>query len=739
LIDVNQSGVAGDAGKAARRDEGSPIDQNDAAMAGRSDQTIKRRLRGTRPAAPALRCGRRAPDPCVNLPEGAPHGRCRPVAGRGPGPVLRCKKGGWHDDCIEFDMAAIRREERRAQSKRDNHLQRSRHAMKFPVPHDVKAKIIPGTEGWERMYPYQYQFVTDDAQRNQYEKDTFWFYDGLHYPEPLYPFDTIWDEAWYLALSQFNNRIFMVPPVRGVDHRMINGYVYISPVPVKDPDEIGKRVPNFMERAGYYYKNWDELEAKWKVKMEATIRELEQLKIPRLSDMEDISVVTDAIGESQGYHLLKNYDDLINLGIKCWQYHFEFLNLGYAAYVFFLDFVQKLFPSIPTQRVTQMISGIDVLMYQPDEELKKLARRAIELGVDEVVTFSAEWTEVEEALKKLPKGVEWLKSLDLAREPWFNVSTGTGWFHHDRSWNDQMNVPLTGIATYIGKLRKGQSIERPTEKVRAERDRIVAEYRGLIEKEEDRKQFDELLGCAKTVFPYVENHLFYVEHWFHSVFWNKMRDVAAIMKEHGVIEDIEDVWLLRRDEIKSALWDIVTAWATGVTPRGTATWPKEISWRKGVMQKFKEWSPPPAIGVAPEVIQEPFTIVLWGVTNKSLADWASVQEVADPDSITELKGFAGSPGIVEGKARVCRTVSEVSMLQDGEILVAPTTSPSWAPAFAKIGACVTDVGGVMSHAAIVCREYGMPAVVGTGHATKIIKTGMKLRVDGSTGAITIAR
>ena len=103
--------------------------------------------------------------------------------------------------------------------------------------------------------------------------------------------------------------------------------------------------------------------------------------------MEDISVVTDALGESQGYHLLKNYDDLINLGIKCWQYHFEFLNLGYAAYVFFLDFAQKLFPSIPAQRVTQMISGIDVIMYQPDEELKKLARKAIELGVDEAVSL----------------------------------------------------------------------------------------------------------------------------------------------------------------------------------------------------------------------------------------------------------------------------------------------------------------------------------------------------------------
>ena len=179
--------------------------------------------------------------------------------------------------------------------------------------------------------------------------------------------------------------------------------------------------------------------------------------------------------------------------------------------------------------------------------------------------------------------------------------------------------------------------------------------------------------------------------------------------------------------------------ASGVKPRGTKVWPKEIAWRKGVMQKFQEWSPPPAIGTAPEVIQEPFTIVLWGVTNTSISDWAEVQDASDPDSITSLKGFAGSPGVVEGKARVCRSADDIRLLQEGEILVAPTTSPSWAPAFAKIKAAVTDVGGVMSHAAIVCREYGMPAVVGTGLGTKIIRTGMTLHVDGSTGIVTIDR
>jgi len=426
---------------------------------------------------------------------------------------------------------------------------------------------------------------------------------------------------------------------------------------------------------------------------------------------------------------------VIDLGIRCWQYHFEFLNLGYAAYVTFMGHCQKLWPDIPLQRVTQMISGIDVIMYQPDEELKNLARKAVELEIVETLKSNSSFAEVKVQLEQTSQGKQWLEALESVRYPWFNVSTGTGWYHHDRSWNDDLDIPLGSICTYADKILEGVSIERPSEAVRAERDRITSEYRELINNEDDLAAFDQLLNTAKTVFPYVENHLFYVEHWFHSVFWNKIRDVAAIMKEHGFINDIEDIWLLKRGEIKDALWDLVTSWATGVKGRGPKTWPKEIEWRKGVMKKFKEWSPPPALGPAPEIIQEPFTVVLWGVTNDSLANWA---DIADADGeINVIKGFAGSPGTVEGVARVCRTAKEIGELLEGEILVAPTTSPSWAPAFVKIKACVTDVGGVMSHAAIVCREYGMPAIVGTGSATKIITSGQRLQVNGSTGEIKL--
>ncbi|MBN2255007.1 MAG: PEP-utilizing enzyme, mobile region, partial [Deltaproteobacteria bacterium] len=93
----------------------------------------------------------------------------------------------------------------------------------------------------------------------------------------------------------------------------------------------------------------------------------------------------------------------------------------------------------------------------------------------------------------------------------------------------------------------------------------------------------------------------------------------------------------------------------------------------------------------------------------------------------------------EGPARVLKVLGDVVKLQPGEIMVTPSTNPSWAPVFTKIKGAVTDIGGLTSHAAIVSREYGLPSVTGTGVATTIIKTGDIIRLDGSTGVVTIVK
>jgi len=601
-------------------------------------------------------------------------------------------------------------------------------------PHDIPA--IPGTEGWEKMYPYQYQFSKEDPERSAFESNQIWFYDGLHYPEPHYPFDLIWDEAWSLALSQYNTRHFMVPPALGIDHRIVNGYVYISPVGVPSMEEIQKRVPLFIERAGYYYENWDRLYENWKKKMTAVIEQLEATNFTDLPEMEDISVIRDGIGKGSGFELLRKYDELINLGLLCWQYHFEFLNLAYAAQVTFFNTAYQIFPNVPISTLVKMSAGIEAILFRPDAELIRLARLAIAEGVDEIFMKPINAKGVMAELDKYPAGKEWLKEMEKSRYPWFHISTGTGWYHTHISWNDNLDIPFDSIKTNIKTIKSGKEIGRPTENILKERDRIANEYRALIKTDDDRAAFDQGLAVARLVLPYAEDHCFYVEHWFHSLFWGKVRQVGKILENAGFVENAdEDIWFLKRDEIKQALWDHVTSWATGVKARGPSYWPKEIAWRKGVYEKFKQWTPPAALGVPPEVVTEPFTIVLWGVTTSSLTQW--LQGPSEGQSSDEIQGSAGSSGVVTGKARVLKSVDQLKDLEEGEILVATTTSPSWAPCFVKIAGAVTDVGGPMCHAAIVCREYGLPTVVGTGKGTQLIKTGDLIRIDGDTGLVKI--
>ena len=597
----------------------------------------------------------------------------------------------------------------------------------FPSPFDIE--MPAGAAGWEELYTDSLVFSED---RRAYEEGTFWFHDAVHFPEPLSPWDTTLMEYGFASLGQYNTRTFVVPPALGVDYRVLGGYVFLSPVPVADPAEIEARVPHFMERAGFYFQNWDELYARWMEKMRTLIDELEALTFQPLPEREPLEVVTSGRGTGSGYDLQVAYHRLLDLAHKVWQYHFEFLNLGYAAYLDFFGFCKQAFPSIADLAIAKMVAGIEVDLFRPDEELKGLARAAVELGVDG--TFAAEDAEqVLAELARTPAGKEWLSRFDAAKDPWFNFSSGSGFFHTDKVWIEHLAIPFGFIRNYVDKVKRGVAVERPVEEIRAERDRIVAGYLELLGSDEDRAAFEAKLGLARMVFPYVENHNFYVEHWAQSVIWRKMRDLGRILEKEGVVTEVDDVFYLHRDEVPTVIFDLYKAWAVGAEPRGPKKWPAELNRRKGIVDELRRWRPPKALGRAPETVTEPFTVMLWGITNESIKQWTG----GDGETDRALTGFAASPGVAEGRARVVFSAEEIGGVEEGEILVAPLTAPSWAPIFDRIGATVTDVGGIMSHAAIVCREYGLPAVTGTGLATSRITTGQRIRVDGSNGTVTI--
>jgi pyruvate,water dikinase len=349
---------------------------------------------------------------------------------------------------------------------------------------------------------------------------------------------------------------------------------------------------------------------------------------------------------------------------------------------------------------------------------------AIEAGDDPAQTLAV--------IARSPGGQQWLEAFEAAKEPWFWFSSGPGYSHEHRAWMDDLRLPFSAMAGYVAKLRAGEDISRPLEAIRSESERLFDEYRELLGPD-DRDAFTDMRELARTVYPFVENHNFYVEHWHHSIFWNRVREFGQILLKGGFLDDAEDIFFLHRFEVHYALYDLCTGWATGTPARGPSYWPAEIAERKRIMDVLRQWSPPPALGVAPREITEPFTVMLFGVTTATVKMWLD----GDSGAANELRGIAASQGVAEGPARVITAVEQLDEVCPGEILVCPITAPSWAPVFSKIRGAVSDIGGIMSHAAIVSREYGLPAVVGTGFGTKQIQTGQQVRVDGNSGVVTI--
>ena len=596
----------------------------------------------------------------------------------------------------------------------------------FPLPSSLK--VIAGTERAQAAYPYTVQFGKGDDER-------FWFYNSMHFPEPMSCFDMVTAEAAYCALGAANTRVHCLPTTLGIDHRIINGRVYIGGNAVTDPEEIARRTEEFQKRAFYYYENWERLYAQWKGKMLALIREAEALPKPALPEFEPLEHVHAGRGIASNHYLLDTYQRTLEGYFRMWHHHFEFLLLGYGAYLTFFAFCKKAFPEIADQTVARMVAGIEAEIFRPDEELRRLARRAVDLGVDGKFTDGVPAEIVIRSLEASgAPGKEWLKELAASRDPWFNINVGDGFYHYHRSWNDDLSMPFAGLPGYIARLRAGETLERPFEKLQAERRELIAEYRELLESEEERAAYDQMITLAHRVFPYVEGHKFYCEHWYTNLFFNKIREFGALLAEHGFFADAEDVFHLTHYELESAVIDLMNAWSTGSAPRGPAHWPALIAERRAAIEQWARHETPPALGPVPDVIDDPAIVMLWGITRESLDAWL---KAGDEGASSEIRGFAASSGVVEGTARVVKSVEEIGRLQAGDILICQVTNPTWAPIFQKIAAAVSDIGGSMSHAAIVAREFGLPAVVGTGTATSRIRDGQRVRVDGGRGIVTL--
>jgi pyruvate,water dikinase len=159
---------------------------------------------------------------------------------------------------------------------------------------------------------------------------------------------------------------------------------------------------------------------------------------------------------------------------------------------------------------------------------------------------------------------------------------------------------------------------------------------------------------------------------------------------------------------------------------------REVDLREEVVVRRTRWTgqrrlvAPLVIGRIPKMLQS-----LLGAADRAMRD----PRASSPDAV---RGTPASPGRAAGRARVVRTAADFDRLEPGEILVCPVTTPAWTRLFARAAAVVTDVGSPASHASIIAREYGIPAVVGTGDGTSRIRDGELVTVDGGAGVVVRA-
>jgi pyruvate,water dikinase len=183
-----------------------------------------------------------------------------------------------------------------------------------------------------------------------------------------------------------------------------------------------------------------------------------------------------------------------------------------------------------------------------------------------------------------------------------------------------------------------------------------------------------------------------------------------------VIDDADSIFMLYRKEVPEAV--------AGKDFRSI------VAQRRAEMTRWSGVIPVPVIGQPPPPQEKPDPL---GVAFGKMFG-LPVEPSSDPSVIV---GIGASKGVAHGRAKVVRSLAEASKLQKGDIMVCELTMPPWTPLFSTVSALVADTGGVLSHCAIVSREYGLPAVVGTHIGTAVIKDGMQLTVDGSKGIVRI--
>jgi rifampicin phosphotransferase len=291
-------------------------------------------------------------------------------------------------------------------------------------------------------------------------------------------------------------------------------------------------------------------------------------------------------------------------------------------------------------------------------------------------------------------------------------------------------TPELTLATLRDQLGLGYDGRAQAAALAARRSALLVEARNLLARrtEADRARFELALEHAEAAHPVREENEFFTLSVPLALARYTLLEFGQRLVSRGILADVADVFLLQPEEVG-------TAFVTGGDLRDLAKRRKgERAWvlAHPGPETYGQQPLPPPLNVLPTESRTGVETMLWTVDRVFAAARSGHRQSPDAASIA---GIAASPGRYTGTVRVVAGEHEFEKIQAGDVLVCPVTSPVWSVLFSRIGALVTETGGVLSHPAIIAREYGLPAVVATGNATAVLSDGQHVTVDGDAGIV----
>jgi pyruvate,water dikinase len=552
------------------------------------------------------------------------------------------------------------------------------------------------------------------------EKELFWIYDDLHIPNPVSPmfFDI---GGWWLTCDHMFRR-FGTPFACDWIAKDVNGYVYTAAIPA-DPAIHAEateyqaryvpRVPRDREHAGqigaylgwalpHYAANFLDW---WRERLRPEIERNFAYVDAMLARQNELDLVELAV-------LL---EDAIDMHDRHWKIHWMLNFAQFSSTVGLNATIEDVKGEADPALMGRLQSSVDDRNWDSIEALWTMKGHV--QGDEELrEAFSGETAgEILQALERSERG-----RLFLAEElrPYQNEYGNRAIWSHEFAYKTWREDPAPIVEQIRGYLESDYDYPATIRGVREDLDSALHELMDDVPAGEGRDRLQAALDMALNMNPLTPDHHFYVDQGTNARVRYVLIAIGRKLVERGDIDDPEDVMHLRYNELRVLMAD-----ASSIDARSI------VSERRDEREEAFRIRPREWIGTATQTALDFPYNGLWGFPEKF---YREPSENAD-----ELTGLAASPGVVEGPARVVLELEQFDEVKDGDVLVCRMTNPAWVVLFTKIVGLVTDAGGTVSHPAVVSREFGIPAVVGTSEATRRIKTGDRLRVNGAVGVVEI--